>query len=573
MAPEENKQEEVQTKPHSGSIQREMAPEENKQEEVQTKPHSGSIQREMAPEENKQEEVQAKSLPGSIQRETAPEENKEEEVQTKLHSGSIQRETAPEENKQEEVQAKSVPGIIQRETAPDENKEEEVQTKPSPEGKSQTSSNVESQLSASKGGGSALSDEVRAFMEPRFGADFSGVRVHTDGAAVQMNRELGAQAFAHGNDIYFGAGKSPGKDELTAHELTHVVQQTGQSRLNAKQNNKVNRKSQQILKGRTTSELLQAETRIQRDTKVSGTKAVTPDVAVKVLENMSRGEPPFRPDLSLGGCEWMVSEGNPYVGVGSEKSVNLPVEAMRPANPLIFQEADLVEIFNQKLNQITDAVAEAEYRRAANIPDEQQLTSKQRRTVRGKFKERMAEKAMWEEVGRRVRSSQGKVGEVILQNSRFSKQGNGKFLVVADRTKINVKGGMSAVVEALEKSGASAEPTVAEAARRLISQRNLGRVKAVFRYGGRILIVVAVAAEAYKIYHAQDKVKAVVESAGGWAGASAAAAAFATWFAPADAAGPWAWAAHGVGTLIAGGIGYWIGSETTRTIYELVLEE
>jgi hypothetical protein len=42
-----------------------------------------------------------------------------------------------------------------------------------------------------------------------------------------MNKELGAQAFAHGSDIYFGAGKSPGNNELTAHELTHVVQQTG----------------------------------------------------------------------------------------------------------------------------------------------------------------------------------------------------------------------------------------------------------------------------------------------------------------------------------------------------------
>ncbi|MFB2974969.1 DUF4157 domain-containing protein [Microseira sp. BLCC-F43] len=223
----------VMTMPAPGSsqpIQREMAPEE-KQEEVQTKPLAAAItplvQRETAPEENKEEEVQAKPHSGSIQRETAPEENKEEEVQTKPQSGSIQRETAPEENKEEEVQTKPHSGSIQRETAPEENKEEEVQTKPAPEGKSQNSGNLESQLSGSKGGGSPLSDEVRAFMEPRFGADFSGVRVHTDGAAVQMNQELGAQAFAHGSDIYYGAGKSPGKDELTAHELTHVVQQTG----------------------------------------------------------------------------------------------------------------------------------------------------------------------------------------------------------------------------------------------------------------------------------------------------------------------------------------------------------
>ncbi|MHC5827765.1 MAG: eCIS core domain-containing protein, partial [Nostoc sp.] len=86
---------------------------------------------------------------------------------------------------------------------------------------------IESRLNSSKGGGSPLPDEVRSFMEPRFGADFSQVRVHTGSDAVQMNRELNAQAFTHKQDVYFGAGKSPGKNDLTAHELTHVVQQTG----------------------------------------------------------------------------------------------------------------------------------------------------------------------------------------------------------------------------------------------------------------------------------------------------------------------------------------------------------
>jgi hypothetical protein len=86
---------------------------------------------------------------------------------------------------------------------------------------------VESTLSASRGGGSPLPASVQAFMEPRFGADFSSVRVHTGNTAVQMNRELGAHAFTHGTDIYYGEGNSPGNDPLTAHELTHVVQQTG----------------------------------------------------------------------------------------------------------------------------------------------------------------------------------------------------------------------------------------------------------------------------------------------------------------------------------------------------------
>jgi hypothetical protein len=44
-----------------------------------------------------------------------------------------------------------------------------------------------------------------------------------------MNQELGAQAFTHGSDVYFGEGKSPGNNELTAHELTHVMQQSGKA--------------------------------------------------------------------------------------------------------------------------------------------------------------------------------------------------------------------------------------------------------------------------------------------------------------------------------------------------------
>lgn len=89
------------------------------------------------------------------------------------------------------------------------------------------SSSVESKLSGTHGSGQPLPTAVRDFFEPRFGADFSRVRVHTGGDAIQMNRDVGARAFSHGSDIYFGAGSDPSDLELTAHELTHVVQQTG----------------------------------------------------------------------------------------------------------------------------------------------------------------------------------------------------------------------------------------------------------------------------------------------------------------------------------------------------------
>jgi hypothetical protein len=124
-----------------------------------------------------------------------------------------------------------VQNSLQRKCSACEQEEDKVQPKASSEsagdGGLQAGDNIESRLNSSKSGGNPLPNEVRLFMEPRFGADFSQVRVHTGSEAVQMNRELNAQAFTHQQHVYFGAGKSPAKDALTAHELTHVVQQTG----------------------------------------------------------------------------------------------------------------------------------------------------------------------------------------------------------------------------------------------------------------------------------------------------------------------------------------------------------
>jgi peptidoglycan hydrolase-like protein with peptidoglycan-binding domain len=165
--------------------------------------------------------VMAMPEPAQVQREELPEEE-EEELQMKPEDNVVQLEELPEA--EEELQIESLDNSIQREELPEEEKLQMKQSTPS----TQTATpDLESQLSSSKGGGSPLSDDVQSFMEPRFGSDFSRVRVHTGSDAVQMNQGVNAQAFAHGSDIYFGAGKAPGKDALTAHELTHVVQQGG----------------------------------------------------------------------------------------------------------------------------------------------------------------------------------------------------------------------------------------------------------------------------------------------------------------------------------------------------------
>jgi hypothetical protein len=102
--------------------------------------------------------------------------------------------------------------------------------------------NLEHQLNSTKGQGSPLAKDVRSFMEPRFGVDFSQVRVHTGGQAAQMNKKLGAKAFAHGGDLYFGSGYQPKNDALMAHELTHIVQQTGPKKLPRPVNNRNDKK-------------------------------------------------------------------------------------------------------------------------------------------------------------------------------------------------------------------------------------------------------------------------------------------------------------------------------------------
>lgn len=90
---------------------------------------------------------------------------------------------------------------------------------------------VSQQINATRGSGGSMDKPVQSFMEHRFGADFSGVRIHTGDYAVQLSRELNAQAFTVGRDIYFNEGKynpasATGK-HLLAHELTHTVQQSG----------------------------------------------------------------------------------------------------------------------------------------------------------------------------------------------------------------------------------------------------------------------------------------------------------------------------------------------------------
>ncbi|WP_373518856.1 DUF4157 domain-containing protein [Pricia sp.] len=114
-----------------------------------------------------------------------------------------------------------------------EEEEESLQTKSNGSTKTAASSGVARQIKSKSGKGKTLPKNTQAEMKSSFGTDFSGVNIHTDQDAVNMNKELGAQAFTHGSDVYFNSGKyNPDSSEgkhLLAHELTHVVQQNSLS--------------------------------------------------------------------------------------------------------------------------------------------------------------------------------------------------------------------------------------------------------------------------------------------------------------------------------------------------------
>lgn len=82
--------------------------------------------------------------------------------------------------------------------------------------------------------GQPLDAETRAFFEPRFGHNFSRVRVHSGIDAQESARAIGAVAYTFGSDIVFGGGVGAAPRRLLAHELTHVLQQDSASNPNAR---------------------------------------------------------------------------------------------------------------------------------------------------------------------------------------------------------------------------------------------------------------------------------------------------------------------------------------------------
>jgi hypothetical protein len=151
---------------------------------------------------------------------------------------SVQRQEEPVEELQRkpsisDLQRSPLPLEVQREAMP---AEEELQAKSILQRREaiaggEATNDLDTAINSARGSGQPLDAGLQRSMGQAMGADFSGVKVHTDAQSDQLNQSIQAKAFTTGQDVFFRQGAydpgSRGGQELIAHELTHVVQQNG----------------------------------------------------------------------------------------------------------------------------------------------------------------------------------------------------------------------------------------------------------------------------------------------------------------------------------------------------------
>ncbi|MEG4495438.1 DUF4157 domain-containing protein [Microcoleus sp. D3_18_C4] len=223
---------------------------------------------------------------------------------------------------------------VQRTEAPEE---EEIQAKPeitSLQRKGaiaggEASTDLDTAINSAKSSGQPLEAGLQRSMGQAMGADFSGVKVHTDAQSDQLNQSIQAKAFTTGQDVFFRQGAydpgSRGGQELLAHELTHVVQQKGAAVQSSKHIGNTSKLS--------ATEKPECNTQIQR-TIIIGKEEKSRDKDVKqVWEKFIKGEKAELGDRKI--IENLIRLAPPPIECTSwEKFVELVVAKREPKESL-----------------------------------------------------------------------------------------------------------------------------------------------------------------------------------------------------------------------------------------------
>ena len=163
--------------------------------------------------------------------------------------------------------------------------------------------------------GRPLDPATRAFMEPRFGQDFSGVRIHTGDRAAESARQVNALAYTVGQHVVFGAGAygnhTNAQRKLLAHELTHTIQQSSRSGIAAE-----------------SKTALQRQPAAGKEPDLPALSEVDPALSPRYIDNLYQGVTP--PSLFNGASTFSWKEG------AVKKTITIPMSDIEESDKLVF---------------------------------------------------------------------------------------------------------------------------------------------------------------------------------------------------------------------------------------------
>ena len=245
------------------------------------------------------------------------EENKTAQKKRQSHAKKQQIMAKEEQNKEKIAQKQ-----LQKKGKDEEDKLVQMKSVKQSQGKKVATANLEASVQKEKGRGQPINKNIRGKLEQGFGADFSGVRIHTDGKSDELNQSIQARAFTTGQDIFFRQGaydpSSKQGQQLLAHELTHVVQQSGDA-----------------VRAKSEVNLAPKENKVQTKTSLASSSVLqptiqrqeTPDEKTEPEQQPEPNQPDRKADAGAG-------EGEPQPPADSNNAGNQPpAESGTPNQP------------------------------------------------------------------------------------------------------------------------------------------------------------------------------------------------------------------------------------------------
>jgi hypothetical protein len=322
-----------------------------------------------------------------------------------------------------------------------------------------------------------------------------------------------------------------------------------------------------------------------------GRTKLPPDIARELLINMTQGKPPFRPELGQHGkVQWFTTEGDPYVGSGARGrgTIETPAIIDPTREPRRFNTRDLESMADQYARDLEPEAAQQMWDAwqekfgpqverpnfGADPRDPKFFGSPKQIDGLEKLTDQAGERNMWNEVGRLVaEDTPSGVGQITVEQGRFSRTSSGEFTLVADPEAMTIPGGINQYMQTLEAQGITraTDPILFAAADEAAGNLAWAAgVQSGLRTAGFVGLALGVAVDGYRFATSPDKVETGGEIAGGWMGAYTAATLVGAALAPGDLAGPAYWLFHAGAVLVAGAVGYSLGQGAVGSLLNLV---